>query len=76
MRGYSGVVGFSKGLRMKDSIESIFLKQNFVEYVTKGDKKYCLHFEANSVNALIVDEVNGIQPTSLENLFDLINQAI
>lgn len=67
---YASLFGWSKRTRLKSSLITITLHTNFVEYLVGEDIKYHIHYTTNSHNALIVDSIDGVAPTSLEDLYD------
>jgi len=66
---YSTGLGFSKALRHKFTIDRVILRPYWIEYMTADKQTYTLHYTTNSYNALIVDSVNGVAPTSLADLY-------
>jgi hypothetical protein len=67
---YSTAFGWSKRTRLKSSLITITLHPNFVEYLVNTHEKYNLHFETNSNSILIVDTIDGVAPTSLDDLYN------
>ena len=67
---YATAFGWSKRTRLKSSLVTITLHSNFVEYLVGEQQKYYIHYAANPDNALIVDSIDGVAPTSLSDLYD------
>lgn len=66
---YSTSFGWSKRTHLKSSLVTITLHPNFVEYLVDDGAKYYIHYTANSYGALIVDSIDGVAPTSLDDLY-------
>lgn len=67
---YASTFGWSKRTRLKSSLVTITLHSNFVEYFVSTNEKYNLHFEENANNILIVSTIDGVAPTSLDDLYN------
>lgn len=67
---YATVFGRSKRTRLKSSLITITLHNDFVEYLVGEHTKFYIHYTTNSYNALIVDSIDGVAPTSLSDLYD------
>ena len=67
---YAAPFGWSKRTRLKSSLVTITLHPNYVEYLVGENGKYYLHYITNSDNALIVDSIDGVAPSSLSDLYD------
>lgn len=66
---YSTAFGWSKRTRLKSSLITVTLHTNFVEYLVGEELKYYIHYTTNSYSALIVDSIDGVAPTSLDDLY-------
>lgn len=66
---YSTAFGWSKRTRLKSSLVTITLHTNFVEYLVDESTKFYIHYTTNSYGALIVDTIDGVAPTSLDDLY-------
>ena len=67
---YAAIFGWSKRTRLKTSLITLTLHSNFVEYLVGENTKYYIHYTSNGDNALIVDSIDGVAPTSLSDLYD------
>lgn len=66
---YATAFGWSKRTRLKSSLVTITLHPNFVEYLVDENTKFYIHYTTNSYGALIVDSIDGVAPTSLDDLY-------
>jgi hypothetical protein len=67
---YTNPFEWSKRTRLKSSIVTITLHPDYVEYLVGENGKYYLHYTSNPYNALIVDSIDGVAPSSLSDLYD------
>ena len=67
---YATVFGWSKRTRLKSSLVTITLHPNFVEYLVGNSDKYYIHYTTNAYSALIVDSIDGVAPTTLDDLYN------
>lgn len=67
---YSTAFGWSKRVRLKSSLVTITLHPNFVEYLVGSTDKYYIHYTTNAYSALIVDSIDGVAPTDLNDLYN------
>jgi len=73
---YSTAIGFSKAFRLKHSLNRITRCDNWIEYLTDEMKTYSVHYTTNSYNAIIVDSIDGVAPTSLDDLYTKITAIL
>jgi len=71
---YGTALGFSKFLRAKSTVQTVALKDSWIEYSTMDGKTFAISFqlEASYPNVMKIDSVNGTAPTDLSHLFDLL----
>ena len=71
---YSTALGFSKFLRAKSTVNTVALKDNWIEYSTSDGKTFAISYqlEPSYPNVMKVDSVNGTEPLSINSLFDLL----
>jgi len=72
MNDYASIIGFQKFFREKTTIVTVQLRTNWIEYTTIDGKSFSI---ANALlpdypNVLWVEKVDGVNPTSLSDLFD------
>lgn len=67
---YASAFGWSKRTRLKSSLITITLHPNLVEYLVGTTDKYYIHYTTNAYNALIVDSIDSVAPTSNSDLYD------
>jgi len=69
---YSSALGFNKAFRNKNSVTSVFLMTGFISYRTSDGGEFCVVHEpvVGQSNLLVIESVNGVPPTSLEDLYD------
>lgn len=67
---YSTAFGWSKRTRLKSSLVTITLHADFVEYLVDSKEKFYIHYQSNTHGALIVDSIDGVAPTSLDDLYN------
>lgn len=67
---------YSKATYTKANIEYVRLNGNHVEVVAADSARWILSDVVNSINALKVDTVDSVAPTSLSDLYDKISALI
>jgi hypothetical protein len=65
---YSTSFGWSKRTRLKSSLITITLFPTYVEYLVNTSDKYNVS-NAATAGALIVDSIDGVAPSSLDDLY-------
>lgn len=66
----------TKATYAKLDIEFVLLNENHVEVVAADSQRWILSHESNTINALIIDHVDGVGPTNLNDLYDKISALI
>lgn len=67
---YAAAAMMDKGAWSNSEISNIILHSNHVEVITKDGERWILSHTTNSINALIIDSIDGIAPSSLSDLYD------
>lgn len=67
---YQAQVINQKRARPKSSIHQVSLSPDYVEFQVEEYRIFRLHYTTNSYGAAIVDSINGVAPTDLEDLFN------
>jgi hypothetical protein len=69
---YASVLGFSKFFRTKNSVQTVALRSDWIEYTTNDGKQTQIKhtLDLANQNILVVESVNGVAPTSLNDLYD------
>jgi len=71
LNDYQNLVGFKRVIRRKDHFIRVQMEFNYIIYTTSENITYKLDF--THVNGNIkVHSINGVAPTSLDHLWDLI----
>jgi hypothetical protein len=71
---YSTALGFSKFFRLKQGVLTVALRPEWIEYTTIDGKSYSIAPApiVGQSNILVVETVNGVTPTDLNHLYDLL----
>lgn len=73
----SAKVGIDKGIWSKHHILNFKLNTDHISAETNDHiGRWIMSNTANSINALIVDSVDGVAPSSLSDLFDKLSSLI
>ena len=69
---YAPVLGFSKFFRLKSTINTIALNPDWITYRTSDGSEFAIVHApvAGEPNLLVVESVNGVTTTSLDDLFN------
>ncbi|MBI2258180.1 MAG: hypothetical protein HYU67_04685 [Flavobacteriia bacterium] len=66
-----------KTKRQKISVEKVELREFWIEYYVVGNPSpFLISHQNNSHGAIPITSVNGVVPTSLSHLFDLIDSIL
>lgn len=70
MNEYSVAAGFSYVLISKNSVANISLKTTHIEIMKTEGTMIPIHYDTNSMNASIIDSIDGTTFASLQALFN------
>ena len=69
----SSLVGIAKGTWAKKTVTAVKLEANTVSVETADSVgHWTISHQANTYNALVIDSVDGVAPSSLSDLYDKI----